>query len=283
MTGQRRLNSNLRGFGIANFADHDLVGIVAKNRPQSSSKSQSLLFVYRNLRDAAKLVFNRIFDGDDFVFFSFDFVHCGVKCCCFSATCRPGHQHHAVGFFNVAPEFPQIVFVKAYDFERKRAKLFAHRFFIEHAQHCVFAMNRRHDGNAEIDGTLRLPILNAKASVLRYTAFRNVEFAHDLNARNDGRMVLLRDRRHGLRQHAIDTELDPDRVILGFDVNITGTTLQCGEYGGVHEPDDRAHIALCSQFVDRDALVAAFFLPHNVERETFACVLEHTLRLFCFL
>jgi hypothetical protein len=50
---QRRLNRDLRGLGVADFADHDLVRVVTQNRPQAARKRQALLLVDRNLRDAA--------------------------------------------------------------------------------------------------------------------------------------------------------------------------------------------------------------------------------------
>ena len=74
VAGQRGLDGDLRGFGVADFADHDLVGIVAQNRTQAARERQALLLVDRNLRDAANLVLDRIFDGDDLVFVGLDFV-----------------------------------------------------------------------------------------------------------------------------------------------------------------------------------------------------------------
>jgi len=57
-----------RGFLVANFANHDLVWVVAENRAQTAGEGQTFFFVDGNLGDAAKLVLDGIFDGDDFVF-----------------------------------------------------------------------------------------------------------------------------------------------------------------------------------------------------------------------
>src|SRR3954451_5657527 len=51
--------------GIANLADENHVGILAKDRAQGSRKSEPRLLVYRNLADAIDLIFNRILDGND--------------------------------------------------------------------------------------------------------------------------------------------------------------------------------------------------------------------------
>ena len=72
VAGQRRLNGDLRRFHVADFSDHDLVRIVTQNRAQSSRERQPFLLVDRNLRDAADLIFDRIFDGDDLVFLVLD-------------------------------------------------------------------------------------------------------------------------------------------------------------------------------------------------------------------
>ena len=53
-----------------------LSGVVAQYRTQSPRREgQTLFLVDRNLRDAANLVFDRVFDGDDFVFVGLDFVY----------------------------------------------------------------------------------------------------------------------------------------------------------------------------------------------------------------
>ncbi len=67
VAGERRLNRDLRGFRVADFADHDLVGVVAQDRPQAARERQPLLLVDRNLRDARELVFDRVFNRDDLV------------------------------------------------------------------------------------------------------------------------------------------------------------------------------------------------------------------------
>ena len=77
------------------------------------AKVSPFFLVDRNLGDAANLVFDRIFNGDDLVFVGLDFVDGGVQRCRLTAAGRPGHQHHAVRFFDVAAETAQVVFVKS--------------------------------------------------------------------------------------------------------------------------------------------------------------------------
>src|SRR5476651_411006 len=57
--------------GLRSILRHDpdkiMVGIVTQDRTQAAGEGQALFLVDRNLRNAAQLIFDRIFDGDDFV------------------------------------------------------------------------------------------------------------------------------------------------------------------------------------------------------------------------
>ena len=201
------------------------------------------------------LVFNRIFDGDDLVFVGLDLVHRGVQRGRLAAARRSRHQHHPVRFFDIAPELAQIFLVEPDHVEGELLELLAHRLFVEHAQHRVFAVNRGHDGNAEVDGAAA--VLHPEAPVLGHAPLGNIELAHDLDTRNHGRVMFLADRRHGLREHAVDAELDDDRVVAGLNVNVRGPPLQRGKDRGIDQPDDRAGIARRRQLVDGQRLFDA--------------------------
>ena len=139
-------------------------------------------------------------------------------------------------------------------------------------------MNRRHDGDTEVDGAFRSAVLHPETAVLRNAAFGNVQLAHHLDARNDGGVVLLADGRHGLGQHAINTELDAYRIVTSLDVNVAGPPLQRGKDRGIDQADDGADVALRGQPVDGDAVFAALFvLRDDGKSEAFAGFFKHTL------
>ena len=79
VAGQRRLHRDLRGFRVADLADHDLVRVVAQNRAQAARKGQSLFLVDRNLQHAGQLVLDRVFDGDDLVVAVVDLGDRGIE------------------------------------------------------------------------------------------------------------------------------------------------------------------------------------------------------------
>ena len=171
-----------------------------------------------NLRDAADLVLDRVFDGDDLVFVGLDLAERGVERGGFAGAGGAGDEHHAVGLLDVAAEAAQIVVGEADDVERELGELLAHRLLVEHAEHGVFAVDGGHDGDAEVDEAAL--VAHAEAAVLRDAALGDVELAHDLDARNDGLVVLARDGRHGLLEHAVDAVLDEQRVVVGLDVDV---------------------------------------------------------------
>jgi hypothetical protein len=148
----------------------------------------------------------------------------------------PGDKHHAVGFFDIAAELGKIVIAEADHIERKLGKLFAHRFFVEHTQHGVFAMNGGHDGDAEIDEAAF--IAHAETAVLRNAAFGDIELAHDLDTRNDRRIPFFGDGRHGVLQNTVNAVFDGQLLIARFDVNIAGAPFEGVEDGGIHQLDD---------------------------------------------
>src|SRR6185503_12893925 len=109
MARQRGLNGYLRSFGVADFTDHYLVRVVTQYAAKTASEGQPLLLVDGNLRDALKLILDRVFDGDDLVFFVLDLVQRAVERGRFTRTRRPGHQHHAVRLCDELAELFQIL------------------------------------------------------------------------------------------------------------------------------------------------------------------------------
>ena len=119
-----------------------LVGIVAQDGAQAAGEGEAFFLVDGNLRDAANLVFDRIFDGDDLVFVVLDFVERGVEGGGFAGTGGSGDQHHAVGLARCSGGIAQIVVAEADHVEGELGELLAHRFLVEHAEHGVFAVHR---------------------------------------------------------------------------------------------------------------------------------------------
>ena len=97
VAGEGRVDGDLRRLLVADFADEDLVGVVAQDGAEAAREGEALLFVYRNLGDAADLVFDRVLNGDDLVFVALDLVERGVERGGLAGAGGPGDQQDAVG------------------------------------------------------------------------------------------------------------------------------------------------------------------------------------------
>ena len=142
VAGQRGVDGDLRCLRVADLAHHDLVRIVAQDGAQAAGERQPLLFVDRNLGDAANLILDRIFDGDDLVFVGLDLVQRRIERRGLAAAGRPGHQHHAVRLGDVAGETcSRSASPKPTTSSDELLEFLAHRLLVEHAQHRILAVD----------------------------------------------------------------------------------------------------------------------------------------------
>src|SRR5262245_4467378 len=79
VAGERRLNGVLGCLQVADFADQDDIGIVPQNAAQRRAERQADLGMHLNLADLRLLVFDGIFDRDDFRIVALDLVECAVE------------------------------------------------------------------------------------------------------------------------------------------------------------------------------------------------------------
>ena len=129
--------------------------------------------------------------------------------------------------------------IEADHVEGEVAELLAERFLVEDAKHGVFAVNRGHDGDAEVDEAAF--VAHAEAAVLRDAALGDVQLAHDLDARKDRGVPVLRERLHGVLQNAVNAVLHDHFGVARFDVDVAGAPFKGGEDHGVDQAHDRAH------------------------------------------
>ena len=66
-------------FGVANFTDHDDIGILPQNRTQPFGKTKIDIGIDLDLVDPGYLVFDRIFNGDDVFFGGVDGIERCIK------------------------------------------------------------------------------------------------------------------------------------------------------------------------------------------------------------
>ena len=279
MAGECRIDRNLGGFVVTNLANHDLVGIMAENRPQSPRKRQALLLVDRNLRDPLQLVFDRILDGDDLVLDGLDLRERRVQRRGLAAAGRTRHQHHPVRFGDVLPEAAQLGLGEPEDVQPELGELLAERLLVQDADDRVFPVHAGHDRHAEVDRLARHPQL--EATVLRHALLRDVEFGHHLDTREDRAMELLGDRAHRWLQHAVDAVFHVHGVVLRLDVNVARAPLNRRKDGGVNQANDRAEVA--GQPLDGQVVLPALVLLEELQLKPLRRILQHSLRALALL
>ena len=161
--------------------------------------------------------------------------------------------------------------------ERQVAEFLAESFFVEDAQDGVFAMNRRHDRNAEVHEAAF--VTHAEAAVLRNATLGDIEFAHHFNARKNRGVPFLGERLHGVLQYAVNAVLDDHFGVARFDVDVARSAFEGGEDYGVHQTNDGAHAGIARELIHRNIFFAVFFVADDLQREPFGGLIEHALGL----
>ena len=127
-------------------------------------------------------------------------------------------------------------------------------------------MHGRHDRNAEVNVTPF--VAHAEPAILRHAALGNVEFRHDLDARDQGLVVGEIDGIDFLIQRAVDAVLDLHFGVARFDVNVGGARLHRVVNDRVDQLDDWRHLAVGRQAIEVKHFLALFRFAHQRDTKT---------------
>src|SRR5674476_425819 len=212
MASKRGLDSDLGGFAIAHFANHDDVRVLAQDRAQGVGKAQPNLRVNLDLVDAFKLVLNRLFNGDNLEGVGIEFRERGVEGGGFARTGRAGDQQDAVRARQQTVELLQVIACKT-----NRLEAEAHVRTIKHAHDDALAMHGGHGGDTQV----KLAAFDAyfDAPVLRQTPLGNVEVRHEFDAGVDRSAMLGRDN-FGDVNDAVHPITYMQAVVKGLQVDV---------------------------------------------------------------
>ena len=187
MAGLRRLDRDIGGLEIADFADHDDIGILAQECAERRGKGETSLLVQVDLIDARELDFRRILRRRDVDAWLVEDVEAGILRYSLAAARGTGDQDHSIRALDRTQQELLLVGLVS---KRLDTQLCAGG--IENPQHELFAVERRQRAHAEIDrAILRQDQLHP--AVLRHALFRNVELGDHLDP--GGHLVLDRQRR----------------------------------------------------------------------------------------
>ena len=228
--GERGLNRGPRRLFVADFTDHDHIGVLSQERPECLGERQPDLLSHLKLVDQGQVVLDRVLDRADIVFHAGDFVQCGIQRRRLAASGRSGDEHDPVGSSNRLLERRQNILgePEIVEVEREVAR-------VEHADDGLFAVVAGKGTDAEVDFSPFEQHMNA--SVLRQPAFADVHRGHDLDAACDGAEQVLGNFQR-LVEPAVDPVTDPDATLGRFDVDVARAFLDRVVNDVVHQPDD---------------------------------------------
>src|SRR5207302_7936973 len=124
VTGQRRLDGDLRRLQIANLADHDHVRVLADDGTQRVREGEIDLRLDLDLVDARHLVLDWVLYGENLDVGLVKAIERGVERGRLAATGRPGDQKNAVGLHQYVEKSLEGVVLEAQTFEIERDAAF---------------------------------------------------------------------------------------------------------------------------------------------------------------
>ena len=218
VAGEGGADGDFCGFEVANFPDHDDVGVGTEDGAEGGGEGQADFAFHGDLHDTRELVFDGVFDGDDAAVWMVYLGEEGVKAGGFSGTGGAGDEDDAVGEVEQG--------LDAFAHEGLHVQLLDAEFFlVEEAQGDALAFHGWHGGDADVDG-LALE-LEVDASVLREAALGDVEARHDFESGDDGALQRLDVFRDGdFDEPAVDAVADAEVGGEGLDVDIGGALVE---------------------------------------------------------
>ena len=232
----RGLDRDFRRFEVADFADHDHVGVLAQEAAQGRGEGHALLDVHLHLVDARDADFDRVLGGGDVALLGVEDVQAGVQRHRLARAGGAGDQDHAVGLGEgVEVELLLVLLVaQLVDAQLGGAA-------VQQSQHHLLAEQRRAGGDAEVH-LLGLGDVELDAPVLRQAALGDVELGHDLEAGGDAGVQLHRGLGHAA-QDAVHAQADAELGFIGFEVDVRGAALDGVQQHLVDEAHHRRVVA----------------------------------------
>ena len=230
MAGERRLDGDLRGLKVADFADENDVGILTQEAAEKLGECEFLFGVDLALHQSSNVVFNGILGGEDLYIDRVELIERGVERGGLSRTSRASDDDDAVGLVDHRAHAIEVIIAQANLVERK-----LDIGTVKHAKHDRLAEHGRKNRHAQVDRGLAEMELDT--TVLRQTPLGDVELGHDLDAGDQRGGEGLGNLLH-LVEHAVDAVAQLELVFEGLEVDIAGLVLNGDHEDQLHEFDD---------------------------------------------
>jgi hypothetical protein len=223
MPGERGADGDVRGFFVANFTNHEHLGILPEQMPRGLGEVQSAGFIHFGLHDAGNDLFGGILDRDDVAAAEFgEELEARVNGRGLAAPGGAGQQEQT-------GSLPQEMFelgVRVLG-EIEFAQLFS-RGGTEKPQNNFFARHRRVSGDANIIRALDIAVINAP--ILRQGFLVGFEPREKFDPANDALGDGVGEFGHR-RNHAIEAEGD----LRGFPAHLQMNIARARTFGALDQ------------------------------------------------
>jgi hypothetical protein len=208
------------GFLVAHLADHDDIRVGSQESLHDHGEIQPGLLVDLYLAQALLRDFDRILGGPDLGFRRVDVTQRGMQCGGLARAGRAADEEQAVGLGDQFLDLAQVVVRQAQLVERNR---FACRQ--DTHDHVFHAAGGGDGGDAQFN-VERAEFLEFDLAVLRLAPLRDIEIAHDLDARSQCIAIAGRNL-DVVHQTAVlaETHLGLAFLRIGLDVDIRSTLI----------------------------------------------------------
>lgn len=230
MPGECGADGDLGGLGIADFADHDDIGILAEDGAEAGGEGEAAAGFDGDLGDAVELVLNGVFDGDDLLLGGIDALKDRVEGGGLSRAGGAGGEEEAVGFSDEGFEEARAGCVET-EFLRFEQTIVPG----EETEHDAFAVDGGHGADADVDTFAA--VMDLDMAILGKEPFGDVHVGHDLDAGDQGGMKVPGRGRLGL-EDAIDAVAEFDGGFEGEEMDVAGAFAEGGGDDDVDEVDD---------------------------------------------
>ena len=227
MAGNGGTDSNLRGFLVTDFADHDDVGVLTQNGTKGGGEGHVSLGVDLGLVDACHGEFHGVFNSDDIYRGVVHFLQEGIKRGGFTTAGRAGQQDDTVR--------PGKHLVDDNVFLRSKAQVCPGKVeggFIQHTDNEFFTENSGQGGHTEV--IFLFAYNHIDTAVLGNTALRDIHAGHNFQSGANGG-IGVNGELGAVLQVTVDTVAHPHNFFKGFDVDIAGAVGDGFLDDGIHQ------------------------------------------------
>ena len=239
---EARLDRDLCRLQVANFPDHDDIGILSQNRPQAPGERHVRPFVDLRLPYSGQVVFDWILYRKDVHGPRAELGQRGVEGRCLAGAGRAGHEKDAVG--------PMDHFAQQFERVGAHAEVWqgqSSSLLVQDSEDDPFAVcgRQRRDPHIHFAAT----DTQCDSAILGHALLGDIEFRHDLDAGNQERREGAFGP-HDFAHDAIDPKANGEIPLERLDVHVRRILADRLRQQRVDQADDRGVVLLFQQVAD---------------------------------